>query len=101
MNEVRVLKGLRHHSIIAVEDVFMDDSSFYIIQALCEGGDLFERIVDRHSLGYPELSARALISRILEAVEFLHDNNIVHRDLKVHLLSYSHFRIALFSFFTR
>ena len=32
LNEVRVLRGLKHHSIITTEDVFQDAESMYIIQ---------------------------------------------------------------------
>jgi calcium-dependent protein kinase len=56
MNEVRVLKGLIHPSIITTEDVFEDQRSLYIIQPLCRGGDLFARIVNKHYQGYPEES---------------------------------------------
>jgi len=82
MNEVRVLKGLKHPSIIGSEDVFQDASSLFIIQPLCEGGDLFDRIVDKHPGGYPEDLARELVARLTKAVQFLHAKEIVHRDLK-------------------
>jgi serine/threonine protein kinase len=83
MNEVQVLKGLRHPYVMSAEDVFMDENHFYIIQPLCEGKDLFERIVNKYPSGYPERDAATLIANLVEGVRFLHANNIVHRDLKV------------------
>lgn len=83
MNEVQVLKGLRHPFVMSADDVFMDDNHFYIIQPLCIGKDLFDRIVSKHPYGYPELEAATLVANLVEGVRFLHSHGIVHRDLKV------------------
>jgi serine/threonine protein kinase len=82
LNEVRVLKGLRHPYVMSADDVFLDDANFYIIQPLCEGRDLFDRIVNKHPLGYPENDAATLVANLVEGVRFLHSNEIVHRDIK-------------------
>jgi serine/threonine protein kinase len=44
---------------------------------LIRGGDLFDRIVEKGK--YKEEQARKLLKNILSAVDYLHDNNIVHR----------------------
>lgn len=45
------------------------------------GGELFDRIVAKGS--YTEKDASHLIRQILEAVDYMHSNGVVHRDLKV------------------
>ena len=45
------------------------------------GGELFDRIVEKGS--YTEMDASFLTKQILEAVGFMHDQGVVHRDLKV------------------
>jgi len=45
------------------------------------GGELFDRIVEKGS--YTEQDASYLIRQVLEAVDFMHDKGVVHRDLKV------------------
>jgi calcium/calmodulin-dependent protein kinase I len=45
------------------------------------GGELFDRIVEKGS--YTEKDASHLIRQILEAVDYMHSQGVVHRDLKV------------------
>lgn len=45
------------------------------------GGELFDRIVEKGS--YTEKDASGLIRQVLEAVDYMHDQGVVHRDLKV------------------
>lgn len=45
------------------------------------GGELFDRILDRGV--YSEKDASRVIQQVLEAVSYLHQNSVVHRDLKV------------------
>lgn len=49
------------------------------------GGELFDRIVEKGS--YTEKDASGLIRQVLEAVDYMHEQGVVHRDLKVRLLS--------------
>jgi serine/threonine protein kinase len=44
------------------------------------GGDVFDRILDMKH--YTEKDARDLCNFLLEAVNYMHENNIAHCDLK-------------------
>jgi serine/threonine protein kinase len=48
-----------------------------------EGGELFDRIQRSQQLKEPE--AKLIFYQIVQAVKYLHDNKITHRDLKVSL----------------
>lgn len=52
--------------------------------ARVSGGELFDRIIEKGF--YTEKDASMLIRQILDAVKYLHDMGIVHRDLKVSCL---------------
>lgn len=51
--------------------------ALYLVMELVRGGDLFDRIVDKGR--YPEPLARELMRNVLQAVQYLHARNIVHR----------------------
>ncbi|KAJ9599094.1 hypothetical protein L9F63_010431, partial [Diploptera punctata] len=80
MNEVNILKALRHPCIIRVEDIVDMPDAVYIILELMEGGELFDRIKSSQQLSEPE--AKLIFYQIVLAVKHLHDNKITHRDLK-------------------
>ncbi len=52
---------------------------------LVEGGDLFDRIVERGH--YSEDTARLVMRNVLSAVEYLHSKNIIHRYFVSYILS--------------
>ncbi len=44
---------------------------------------MFDRIVEKGS--YTEKDAADLIRQVLEAVDYMHEQGVVHRDLKVNI----------------
>ncbi|KAK2162873.1 hypothetical protein LSH36_90g05044 [Paralvinella palmiformis] len=80
LNEVRILKSLRHPCIIGIEDVFDTTDMLFIVLELIEGGELFDRIVSINSFDDP--TAKLIFYLIASGVKYLHDQGITHRDLK-------------------
>ena len=80
LQEVNIMNKLHHDNIVAVVDFFEEDDYYYIVMELMAGGDVFDRIIDLQS--YTEKDARDLAKALLQAVEYMHQNGVVHRDIK-------------------
>jgi calcium-dependent protein kinase len=83
--EIAILKSLDHPNIIKLQDVFFGKRSVYIVTDLCRGGELFELLNSGKNQGFVFREDRAskLMKDMLSAVHYLHENGIVHRDLKL------------------
>lgn len=81
LKEAELLRSLRHPHIIHLEDIFADDRYLYLVMELLRGGDLFDRLAKKRQ--YPEAEAKLLMRQTLEAIKYLHQNKVAHRDIKL------------------
>lgn len=71
---------LRHDNLIALYDFFWDDRHFYLVLDLCQGGELFDYIVNHDKLDEP--TAALVFQQIVSAIAYCHSFGVAHRDLK-------------------
>jgi serine/threonine-protein kinase len=76
--EEKIGGELDHPSILKFFPV-KDKSRLYLVMEFLEGQTLFQLLRDR---ALPEAEALALVSRLCEPLQYLHDRGILHRDLK-------------------
>lgn len=69
--ELALLRSIQHENIIRYISAYRDKAFFYIVTEYCEGGELFQKIVDQG--GIDELEACGIISQLLSALKVLHD----------------------------
>ncbi|XP_029064938.1 serine/threonine-protein kinase 33 isoform X3 [Monodon monoceros] len=79
--EVTILKSVKHEHIIHLEQVFETPKKMYLVMELCEDGELKE-ILDRKG-HFSENETRWIIRSLASAIAYLHNKDIVHRDLKL------------------
>ncbi|KAL0404921.1 UNVERIFIED_CONTAM: Calcium-dependent protein kinase [Sesamum radiatum] len=79
--EVEIMRHLpKHPNIVSLKDTYEDDHAVHLVMELCEGGELFDRIVARGH--YTERAAAAVIRTIVEVIQNCHMHGVMHRDLK-------------------
>ncbi|KAI6241651.1 putative serine/threonine-protein kinase C01C4.3 [Aphelenchoides fujianensis] len=67
-----------------------DETAFYFVQEFCPHGSLRE-MVEGSSGGIGEAATKGILLSVLSAVEFMHNENLVHRNLKAeNILIFSH-----------
>ncbi|KAL2540903.1 Calcium-dependent protein kinase 8 [Abeliophyllum distichum] len=79
--EVEIMKHFpKHPNIVSLKDTYEDEGAVHIVMELCEGGELFDRIVARGH--YTERAAAVVMKTIVEVVQMCHSHGVIHRDLK-------------------
>ena len=82
--EINILKKADHPNIVKVYEIYETKRSLYIIMEKCNGGELFDRIIDNISKNkmYSEKVTAKILLQIMSAINYCHKNGICHRDLK-------------------
>ena len=86
LNEIRILASLNHPNIIDYKEAFFDEETktLNIVMEYAEEGDLENKVKEnlRRRLHFSENTIWEWLIQILEGLKYLHDNKIMHRDLK-------------------
>ncbi|KAL7456726.1 hypothetical protein ACHAWC_008211, partial [Mediolabrus comicus] len=76
-NEISVLRSLDHPNIVKAYEVYETKHNIYVVMEFCSGGDLYSRVP------YVESQAARIITQICSAINHMHSNGIIHRDIKM------------------
>lgn len=78
LSEIKIHKGVKHANVVDFKHVFEDNDNVYMILELCPQQTLNELIKRRVNL--TELESRYYIAQILSCLDYLHQNQIIHRE---------------------
>ncbi|OWF52900.1 serine/threonine-protein kinase DCLK1-like isoform X2 [Mizuhopecten yessoensis] len=88
-NEVSILRKVQHPNIIMLLEEFDAKDELYLVMEYVKGGDLFDAIA--MATKYTEQDASGMVYNLSSALKYLHNLNIVHRDVKPeNLLVFQH-----------
>ena len=79
-NEIKIITKLNHPNILKAFEVFDDETNYYIVMERPIRGDLFNYICSKGRLSMDEASF--IFYQIVNGIQYLHKNKIVHRDMK-------------------
>jgi len=79
--EVSILKQLKHKNIVSIEEVLMSPKYLYILMEYVKGGELFSKIA-QYGGKIPEISCKRYVYQICDALDYCHNLNVCHRDIK-------------------
>jgi calcium-dependent protein kinase len=78
-NEIDILKKLSHPNIVKIYEFYISNSHYYIVTEFCKEGELFSYIKNKYS----ERQLAVLFYQVFSGLWYLHDNKILHRDIKL------------------
>lgn len=84
--EVTIMEKLDHPNCVRLLEFFDEEDYFYLVLELVRGGELFDQIVAK---GYfNEVEAAHATQQVAQALAYLEERKVVHRDVKPENLIY-------------
>ncbi|XP_005047925.1 PREDICTED: cyclin-dependent kinase-like 1 isoform X4 [Ficedula albicollis] len=80
LREIRMLKQLKHPNLVKLLEVFRRKRRLHLVFEYCEHTVLHE--LGKHPRGVPEYLVKSITWQTLQAVNFCHKHNCIHRDVK-------------------
>ncbi|KAM8851867.1 STE20-like serine/threonine-protein kinase isoform 1-T1 [Synchiropus picturatus] len=81
MVEIDILASCNHHHIVKLLDAFYFEGKLWILIEFCAGGAVDAIMLElERPLTEPQI--RVVCRQTLEALSYLHDSKVIHRDLK-------------------
>jgi calcium/calmodulin-dependent protein kinase I len=95
LDELNILRSVKHPNIVGFYGVYETQKEVNIIFENLSGGDLLQKLKLRGA--YSESQALRIFEQILQALKYLHSQNIIHRDIKPENILFE-YRILLVTF---
>src|SRR3954464_10412273 len=80
--EARLLASLHHPRVVNVMDYFTQETGVYLVMEMIQGRDLGEILKEKGNPGLPIDDAIEYTRQACEALQYVHEQQIVHRDVK-------------------
>ena len=78
--EGKIISNLNHPNIIKIYCYYAHENYLYNVMEFAKGGELTQYIKNTKEI--PEDRIKSIFKQIYDAVKYIHNKNIIHRDLK-------------------
>lgn len=83
VKEIEIQNKLKNKYILRLRFVLQDAKRLYLFTDVCENGNLYESL--QRLKRFPEQLAGKYLRQLLYALTYLHQRQIMHRDIKVRI----------------
>ncbi|GFR08443.1 cyclin-dependent kinase-like 1, partial [Trichonephila clavata] len=80
LREIRMLKQLKHPNLVNLIEVFRRKRKLHLVFEYCDHTVL--DILEKHAKGVPEQLTKRILWQTIHAINFCHQHNCIHRDVK-------------------
>ncbi|CAK9078282.1 unnamed protein product [Durusdinium trenchii] len=80
--EAKIMKDLDHPNICRLLEVYQKGRFMFFVMELCEGKDVFDRMLEQEEHSFGEPQAAEIIRQASSALHYAHNRMISHRDIK-------------------
>jgi serine/threonine protein kinase len=87
VSEMEISKSLDHPNIIKYLGAYETHHRLCIVHELVDGSDLLEHLLEHGKMD--EGVAAGVFAQLLSALDYCHDHNVYHRDLKLEKCAHS------------
>jgi serine/threonine protein kinase len=102
--EMKIMEKLDHPNIAKLYEVFESFKQVFMIMEYVNGGSLHGYLKMKPNRQMPELEAKFLWLQVVQAVQYCHQRNVAHRDIKLENLlldeTKTHLKLIDFGFST-
>lgn len=81
--EISIMKRMSHPNIVQMCTSFDNPQSIYIIMEHVKGKSLYQFLKEKPFKRMSEEETRAIVKQIAESMQYIHNQNVAHRDLKL------------------
>eukprot|EP00126_Sphaerothecum_destruens_P005735 Sdes_comp19003_c0_seq1m9546 len=79
--EIDILKECSHRDVVELYDAFLFEESIWLVIEFCDGGAM-DDIYAELEMPLSEAQIQCVMKQMLEALSYIHQRKIVHRDIK-------------------